>query len=222
MRAAQLIFRELFGFLVNRHNDHNADRMYFGLVDEYEKPGRNSYHGLDHMEEVVVYLYQHRAFRPKEEGGMGLTETQKWACIAAGFWHDIYNPRLDEAVKISADICGTELLGLVVYDYFGPVHDVGVMAPAIIRATDSHESDDLLSQLVIDADLQRFASPNFRIHSAQIREEYADVDQEIYDKGRKMVLMRFLVRDPFFYHDTRRSQIAVNNIVAGLRELKDA
>jgi predicted metal-dependent HD superfamily phosphohydrolase len=79
--------------------------------------------------------------------------------------------------------------------------DVGAVKD-LVRLTDGHTApaDDALSAAFHDSDLWILAAPQerFDAYCAQVREEYAFVDDEAYRAGRRAVLQPFADRDRIY------------------------
>lgn len=161
------------------------------LVCAYSEEYRH-YHNLDHIEEVVCFLNTNYPYQETKD-----------LILFAGFYHDFYNTKDKLAEELSA------LHGYTVYaaaagynvedDQLDQFLRNGQFIHAAIMATKTHETEILEYQYLVDADLQRFRAED-NIYADQIRLEYAEHSDEVFNAGRPIVLNRFLNREPFFYN----------------------
>jgi len=170
----------------------------------YTSEGRY-YHDLRHCKEVVVDLLNVPG---------GTVEL-----VLAGAYHDfIYDPTgpKGDNEQRSADFAAKRA------DSWG--YD-GDEVHRLIMLTVDHEPrpGDRIGQLMCDADLIRFAIEPYSAFVSQnedIRREYAHVSDEDWARGRPAVLLKYLVRNPFYYTlANRHSDRATLNIVRALREM---
>jgi predicted metal-dependent HD superfamily phosphohydrolase len=140
--------------------------------------------------------------------------------IEAALWfHDaVYDTHAQDNEERSA-LMAEETLGAA-----GVAADVVARIAAHVRETRSHEADSADGQLVIDVDLSILGeSPEvFAGFEAEIRREYAWVDEASYVRGRTAVLRGFAER-PFLYGTPlfrdRYEARARANVTASLEKL---
>lgn len=94
----------------------------------------------------------------------------------------------------------------------------------LINLTIDHIADegDIVARILCDCDLLRFAAPYpaFVQNNEDIRFEYKHVSDEDWQKGRGAVMLKYLLRDPFFYvAGDDCVDKATLNIVRHMREL---
>jgi len=183
-------------------------------LSPYEAEDR-FYHDTEHIREVLAQVFM---------GSMDLPDNQRTALALAAVWHDVvYDSRApkgqNELMSVGYALGIGEWIGVEPY--------VLNMVKRLILLTIDHKTDesDHLGQLLIDADLSRFAAdwPDFVKHNEDIRAEYDWVSDEDWLAGRAAVLEKYLWRTPFYYlaHE-RTSQRAQLNLVRAISELKHA
>jgi predicted metal-dependent HD superfamily phosphohydrolase len=157
-----------------------------GLVERYAEPHRR-YHDLRHLAEVLDRIDRLAAYADDRD-----------AVELAGWFHDaIYDPHRSDNEEASARLA-EELLPA------SGVPDVRVAAVArLVRLTASHSpaADDADGAVLCDADLGVLAEEPERYgeYVADVRAEYAHVDDDAFRRGRAEVLGRLLAYDPLFH-----------------------
>lgn len=219
MRVAEYIFSKLWWYLFENYDWKDA---WEEIEGKYLESFR-SYHSVDHIEEMMLYLWE--ADWPRNAEG----EKQKYAAILAAAFHDFQNPRDKWAERMSATWLQLWMLGWaqenepVDLPTFWWIFEHCAEA---VAETETHSSTSLVGQMLIDADLRRFITGYWQEWARQIREEYSEYSDEDFNAGRMEVLKKFRARSPFFYlaqHDDceayRRldEQIAALEISNGLK-----
>lgn len=155
------------------------------LVARYQEPHRH-YHNLEHIAEVLKIV-----------GKLSGRATNLDAIQLAGWYHDaIYDSKAKDNETRSADLA-LETLGKI-----GLAAGLIEQAAALIRAT-AHSSEppsDIDAAILLDADLAILAAEEkrYRRYAADIRREYAWVEESAYRAGRSEVLAMFLKRPRIF------------------------
>lgn len=212
MRAIEFIFRYVhdgMGLLTN------VDREWKRVEEAYSDPSR-VYHNLDHIEEMCIWLFMNY------EDENDWIDTHLWILWAA-IYHDIIDTKAEKAERRSANLSAANLFyGLPddsPYDIAFRKKVVKWTSDAIL-ATETHQTDNPLHQYLVDADLLRF-SHDFDMYSDQIRQEYKEHGDTVFNRGRKAVLEKFAARNPFYYHcSDQLNQKALNNINKAIKELE--
>ena len=154
------------------------------LLLRYAEPHRR-YHTLQHLGECLDAFESERAHaqRPGE--------------VALALWfHDaIYDLQAHDNEEKSAD-WGRDALCAAGVDAVAAqrVHD-------LVMAT-KHDAQPigLDAQLLVDIDLSILGAPpaRFAEYEQQIRAEYAHVPPDVFEPRRRLILARFLARDPLY------------------------
>lgn len=154
--------------------------VFDGLLVRYREPHR-AYHTLQHIGECIDHMNAVR--NPPAELGLAI------------WFHDaIYDPRASDNEARSAAWAGAVL------DKAASRTKVERM---ILATQHTALPDDEASRLLVDIDLAILgvAEPRFSEYEAQIRREYAWLDEETYRPGRLKLLQAFSDR-PFIYGTT--------------------
>lgn len=170
--------------------DWKTEWHYIKASYQYET---RHYHDLEHIYEMVIWLCDNY---PDEES----LALMLWCA----FYHDLVTPSSKYAEEDSAcyavsvfvlnsAYCGTWVVDSII------IQQKARWINRTILATKGHKSDDESIQWFIDADLQRFRCPDNR-YADQIRLEYPQHSDEIFNAGRKNILEQYRAREPFFYH----------------------
>ncbi len=208
MRAIQLIYRQL-------HLECGLTNDIDEGWDEVIKPYLNPtlfYHNIDHIEEVCIWLLENMTV-PDDEHHCGL--------LWAGLFHDWVDPREKDAESKSAramlDYLGKNMSDSLPYlvAFKNKTLDIATSA---IMSTITHKSDNIFDQWMIDADLMRFICHDDRF-AIQIRKEYPNTPDDVFNFHRERILKEYLARDPFFYHMSYLNDTAKENIERQLAEL---
>lgn len=158
------------------------------LVEAYSEPHRH-YHTLEHLTEMF-----------KVAGKLSDAATDTAAIQLAIWFHDaIYDPKAKDNEERSAALAG-ELL-----------RPLGLNEPTLahvaemIRATAHNEAGevDADTSVLLDADLAILSAEERRYarYAADVRREYAWVDEGAYRDGRRTVLEGFLNRPRIYRTD---------------------
>ncbi|MEQ4207678.1 metal-dependent phosphohydrolase [Actinopolymorpha sp. B17G11] len=164
----------------------DAPEVGRGLVGRYAEPHRR-YHDLRHLAEVLDRIDRLAAYAHDAD-----------AVRLAAWFHDaIYDPHRADNEEQSARLA-EDLLPV------GGVPSSRVAAAArLVRLTASHDpgAGDADGAVLSDADLGVLAeSPErYAEYVADVRAEYAHVDDEAFRRGRAEVLERLLAYDELFH-----------------------
>lgn len=208
MRAIELIYRQMH---MECGLTCSMDDGYKFVSEPYLNPTL-FYHNLDHIEEVCVWLLENMKV---------VYDEQHCGLLWAGMFHDWVDPRNNNAEQLSANNMAGFLENhmpnnTAIQRVFK--EKVINIAYSAIMATETHKSDDIYDQWMIDADLIRFTCPDDRF-AALIRKEYPETPDDIFDFHREHILKEFLARDPFFYHTPQLDVLAKQNIELQLTAL---
>ncbi len=194
--------------------DHYAkdDPRIRGLWDEVVKNYNNSkrhYHNLAHIENLLRELLPFK------------TSFESWdAVVFTIVYHDIvYNTLKANNEEKSAHLAEKRLNMFHI-----PQHVIN-RCKSFILATKKHQTADIETNLITDADLSILGAESDRYiqYSQQIRKEYSIYPDILYYAGRKKVLLHFLLMDKIFKTDSFYSSYeasARNNLQNELSELK--
>jgi predicted metal-dependent HD superfamily phosphohydrolase len=115
--------------------------------------------------------------------------------LAVWFHDAVYNRRPGEDEQASAALAEDRLRRLGVADRVAEV-------ARLVRLTATHQTapDDRNGAVLCDADLSVLGGTpeSYARYAAQIREEYADIDEVDFRAGRRRVLEAFAAREPLF------------------------
>lgn len=144
------------------------------LLTAYGGPGRH-YHDLRHLGEVLGRLDELAA------AGVAVSTPAR----LAAWFHDAVYDGAPEPERRSAEWAQAALAA-----YVGPVDAAEVAR--LVRVTESHRPDagDQAGAALCDADLAILASdaPRYSEYVAGVREEYAHLSDELFERGRAAVL----------------------------------
>lgn len=184
------------------------EALFRRIIAAWSEPVRH-YHSLQHLRECLELFDAMRdaAHRPAE------------VQLALWFHDAVYDPRRKDNEERSAQWA------------VEAVRDAGLPAKtgdsvhALVMATKAHEpARDPDTQLLVDIDLAILGSPpeRFAESTAQVREEYAHLEEREWREGRARVLQAFLDR-PSIYVTPRlsaaRERQARENLSQALRAL---
>lgn len=154
------------------------------LLVRYAEPHRR-YHTLQHLGECLDAFERERAHaqRPGE--------------VALALWfHDaIYNLQAHDNEAQSADWARDALRAAGIdADAAQRVHDL------IMATKHDAQPTDADARLLVDIDLAILGAPpeRFAEYEQQIRAEYAHVPHDVFEPRRRLILARFLARDPLY------------------------
>lgn len=156
------------------------------LLAAYADPERG-YHDTTHLAEVLA--------RVDELAGSGLSFDQTSVRLAAWFHDAVYDGERD-AEERSAAWAEEALTGLV---------DDAVVAEVVrlVRLTETHrpEDDDVNGCVLSDADLGILAAApaRYATYVADVRTEYAHLDEATFAAGRRAVLEDLLTKPRLFH-----------------------
>jgi predicted metal-dependent HD superfamily phosphohydrolase len=163
-----------------------ARTVFRQLADCYASPGRY-YHTLDHIRAVLARI----------DSLSGLARNLPAIQLAAWFHDAIYDPRARDNEEKSAVLAQEVLQTLQI-----PREQIEQAMDMILK-TKNHQaaSDDVDSQILLDADLAILGAPApaYEQYARAIRQEYAWVPEEHYRAGRRQVLQSFLQRPQIYY-----------------------
>jgi predicted metal-dependent HD superfamily phosphohydrolase len=167
-----------------------ADDCWQSLLTAYGSPSRG-YHTLEHIGEVLRWIDR-------------LAVEPSFALEMAAWLHDVvYDTTRDDNEAASA-AWARESIGPHV------ATEVVDRAAALILMTASHqpEPDDVEATALADADLAILSSPPERYarYAADVRAEYATVDDASWTAGRRRVLAAMLARNPLYHHQLLRGR----------------
>lgn len=150
------------------------------LLARYDEPHRR-YHDRRHLAEVLAALR-------RLTSGDGLPV----AVVCAAWLHDAVHDGRDDDEQRSADLAARVLGGLAV------APDVVDEVVRLVRLTLTHDPapEDLHGALLSDADLAVLgaAAARYDRYAADVRQEYAHVDDDAFRAGRTAVLRSLLDR----------------------------
>ena len=170
------------------------------------------YHDGEHIFEMVRFIADHG-----EDAGVNLDDA-----LAAAVFHDWhYDPRAPKGANesLSAETAKHRLA-----DVGWDSGRIGGIVRAIVATAGHEPSDDDLTQLVIEADLERFCSADLPRYDALVRAEYSYVPDDMWRAGRKAVLEHYRGICSQFRigaDSSARSQAAVANINRAIAALID-
>ncbi len=159
-----------------------------GLVRRYEEPHRR-YHTVTHLTEVLDHV----------DELAGEAADADAVRLAAWFHDAVYTPMSGDNEEHSA-VLAEQLLTRAGVDA-GTVAEVA----RLVRLTASHEAvpGDRNAAVLCDADLAILAAgpERYAAYAAAVREEYAEVEEDVFRRGRAAVL-RNLLALPSLYGTT--------------------
>jgi predicted metal-dependent HD superfamily phosphohydrolase len=164
-----------------------AADLHAKLITAWSEPHRH-YHSLQHLEEGLVLIYRWTA--PLLKAG-SLNETALAGLVLAWWFHDaVYDPRGNQNEEQSAALAEAELQKV------GARLSWSVLLARMVQATDhrvQQPAGDLMTDLLLDVDLAILGAPaaRFNEYEAQVRKEYAWVEEGAYQEGRSKVMAHF-------------------------------
>lgn len=188
-----------------------ADAQWQQLIKSYGAPHRY-YHNFSH----IYHLLQ---LWDKQE-----VQLEQTAVFELAFWlHDIIYEPSEKDNEVKSANWATE--------YWGTVLDEQQQQflQDLILSTDGHkaQSNTWAEHFFLDHDLSIFAArpADYEDYRVAIREEYAEVSDAAYQKGRWKILQNFLDRKRLFFTDTfyeKYEKQARENLQKECRELQKA
>lgn len=171
-----------------------AARSASDLVHRYAEPHR-TYHNIEH---VLAVLTDSAALA----GDIGLEDFTALRLAACA--HDVvYNGLPGEDERASADWAREHLAAA------GVPSEIVDRVAALILATVEHDAgDDVVCQVLMDADLAILAADAeaYGSYAQAVRREYARVPDEMWRLGRSSVLLGFLDKDRIYRTDAARQR----------------
>jgi predicted metal-dependent HD superfamily phosphohydrolase len=165
------------------------------LLAAYKEPHRH-YHNQAHINDCVGKLLKFSyLFSRKDE-----------ACIAFWFHDVVYVPHRKDNEEQSASLARALMEKHLPFALTDAARDDMVRAIdrvcALIMNTKTHRAETLDAQAFVDIDLSILAAvpSRFARYQQQIRDEYAHVDTETYQKARHKFLLDMSCRSPLFQH----------------------
>jgi predicted metal-dependent HD superfamily phosphohydrolase len=180
------------------------------VIEMYDSKDR-IYHNLKHIEKLLTFLEQ-----DKDE-----IEDYNTICMAAWFHDVVYDTKSKDNEEQSAIFARKKL------EELGIQENIIAKVEKLIRATYKHENidDDNDCSIFLDGDLAILAESEnvFDSYAKAIRQEYHWVPEDIFNKERKNVLEKFLIRDRIYFTEKmfKESETkARNNIKREIESLK--
>jgi predicted metal-dependent HD superfamily phosphohydrolase len=160
-----------------------ANNIFFEIVSCYSHPSRY-YHNLTHIHVVlnkIEFLQTYIQDLPSVK-------------LAAWFHDIVYDTHAQNNEENSAEYAVATLKKLAIPNH--TIHKI----KNLILATKNHQSSNIESQVLLDADLAIFAADSiyYQEYAQGIRQEYSWVNEADYIRGRQQVLKSFLQR-PYIY-----------------------
>jgi len=159
------------------------DSLREELEAAYADPARG-YHDTRHLAEVFARL--------DELGGAGVPHDRDAVLLAAWFHDAVYDGRTDDEER-SAQWAERGLAG----------EPVAAEVARLVRMTEHHDpaADDANGGVLSDADLAILAAPRTRYdeYAAEVRREYAHVDDATFNAGRSAILAELQGRPALFH-----------------------
>jgi len=161
-----------------------ANQAFTDLVNTYSQPYRH-YHNLKHLDHVLSTINTLQIY------AQDLPSVK----LAAWFHDIIYNTHAQDNEDKSADYAANILENLGI-----PTSNINTVHQLILN-TKNHQSNDLDSQVLLDADLAILAAKpvEYQEYAQAIRQEYAWVSELEYITGRRQVLKGFLQRERIYF-----------------------
>jgi predicted metal-dependent HD superfamily phosphohydrolase len=187
------------------------DAILTALLRRHRERHRR-YHTLGHVLAVVHHVDDLAIVEPVDDFG---------AVVAAAWFHDaVYEPRSPANERASARLARRDLTKL------GWTSERADTVATMIEGT-AHHTDpaDIDTAVLFDADLAILGAPpdTYSTYVADVRGEYAHVDDESWRSGRADVLDAFLGRDRIYATATgfeRWESFARDNMMAERDELR--
>jgi predicted metal-dependent HD superfamily phosphohydrolase len=173
----------------------SANAGFEQILARYAEPARR-YHTIDHVAAVLATIEELAATEPVDD----LAAVQ-----LAGWLHDVvYDPTRPDNEAESARYARRSLSMIRV-----PTAIVDETA-RLIELTAGHEvgPDDRNGRVLVDADLSILGAPPdvYDRYAADIRAEYAHVDDGSFRAGRRRILEQFAERPQLFHTATARAR----------------
>lgn len=179
--------------------------LLYDEVRELHSTPNRFYHNVDHVNEVINEVMNHPDCTPE-------------LVIAAAYHDAVYDPT---AINAENEVASCYLAGKRASEWGYNDNEVR----RLILLTIDHkilDPNDTQGKILIDADLARFSAQPYELfvqNNEDIRREYSHVSDADWDSGREGVLLKYLLRNPFYYiYDESHTNQATLNIVRFLRE----
>jgi predicted metal-dependent HD superfamily phosphohydrolase len=170
-----------------------ATRLLASIRDRHREPHRR-YHTLEHLGEVLeaVDALADRADHPAR------------VRLAACYHDAVYDPRSSDNEEASARLAVEDLTAIGV-----PADVVDGVADLVRMTADHRTRRDRDAEVLADADLWILGAPppRYRRYTADVRAEYAHVDDEAWRAGRTAVLDSFLERPRLYATDRFHAEL---------------
>lgn len=186
-----------------------TEKTFAQLLEAYSHPSRH-YHSLEHIFHVLKTI----------ESLQNLTNQLTLVELAAWFHDVVYDPKAKDNEEKSAVYAANLMKSLEI--------DARVITNVtrLILNTKFHQvdTDDIDSQILVDADLAILASPKqkYLTYAEDIRQEYSWISDRDYRLGRRQVLEKFLQRKRIYYINLmfeKLEESARRNLVAEIQSL---
>lgn len=186
----------------------NLEQCFLIITEHYTNSNRH-YHNLKHIENLITQI-----------GPLSISEDHKLILINVAVFHDvIYKAGRKDNEHKSAEFAG----------YWLPKLNLGAFETQlicdIIRATNTHQSSDFLTQLFLDIDLSILGvnEEDYYEYTVHIQKEHFQIPKCLYSIGRKRFLKKMLAREVIFatpvYYDHFENK-ARKNLENELNSLK--
>lgn len=176
------IFKTLVGSYTD---DNNCIQEFWNEIEYHYSDEKRFYHNKNHL----LHFFEHYALIKDKV-------IDKNSFLFAMFYHDIiYDSSNQDNEQKSAELALERLQKLAV------PRNTLLKVEKLIMATKSHsDSEDNDSKLFIDCDLAILGSCHLKYsdYYQEIRKEYSEVPDFLYNNGRSAVLKSFLVKDNIY------------------------
>lgn len=185
-------------------NRCQTQQLYARLLAAYSEPQRH-YHGMQHILECLSHFDQIRA------------QLQQPALVELALWfHDaVYDPKAHDNEQQSAILCQQLCAD------FLTVEQLETVSRWILATRQHHPGNEPDLNALLDIDLAILAAPpaRFAEYQQQIRQEYAWVEQRLYQHKRRAVLAQFYQMQPLYqtrYFQQHHEAQAKHNLAQAL------
>lgn len=193
------MMRDEFFSVLQPHCGDQCETLWNELEKRYSRRGRH-YHTMTHLDNLVKVLQPQKKLFTNWGG----------VVIAVAYHDAVYNVLKKNNEERSAVLAEKRMKEISL------AADVIQQIGRFIRATQSHHSVDVETDLFTDADLSILgAEPAaYEFYAQQIRKEYFIYPDMMYYPGRKKVLQHFLTRPTIFktptFYDRYEAQARIN------------
>lgn len=168
----------------------NSEVLFSELIYMYQGVGRH-YHNLKHIERMLLFLEKRK------------DRIEDWVSIQLAVWfHDcIYDIHEGKNEERSADFARERLADI------GLSSEIVEKVANLILLTKNHnttpEYSNFDTKIFLDSDLMSLGGSfeEYKEILERIRKEYCDIPEEVFKKGRREFLTRFLSRSRIFHTD---------------------